>query len=186
MCARGGRLRGILSSMHRLRTLSAFVVCALACASAARADVIRPFSGDCPPGLERRIGDHREICVARACRNNAACGRGAACRPLAECMEPQQMEGRAGPYTRDVRVALCGRNGACPTGSRCRRSRQCEPTAPSPGWDRRTRTWTGEAHAAVGSDAAPGYALGGFAGFSGLALVFYAARRRGRREQRLP
>jgi len=144
----------------------------------ARADVIRPFEGACPPGLVRGIGDHREICVPRPCRANATCGRGAACRPLAQCMATRNFEGRAGPYTREVRVALCGRGGSCPDGARCRTSRQCEPVGASAGWDRRERRWTGESHGGRGGARKPGLALGGLAGASGLALAVLALRRR--------
>jgi hypothetical protein len=116
----------------------------------ARADVIVPFEGECPPGLGRGIRNHAEVCVPNPCARDADCGEGAACRGVSHCVSERTVEPpRAGLPRESVQVVHgpCAEDGSCAEG-RCRTVMRCEPIAPTPAWDPAARRWTGVPHPA--------------------------------------
>jgi len=124
-----------------------FVLAAVSDATA-RADAIRPFEGECPPGLGRAIRNHAEVCVPNPCIHDRDCGAGAVCRGISNCVSERILEPvREGAPRESIEVihGPCAEDGTCPTG-RCRTIRRCEPTVETPAWDPRERRWTGRPH----------------------------------------
>lgn len=126
--------------------------------AAASADVIMPFDGECFPGSQRGIQQHRRACIPLECEADVDCGEGAACETLCTCRAPRtsRSNGRIvyeEPRTEVVEVGFCDRSGGCAEGAVSSR-RQCEPVDPTPAYDRERHRWTGESH--VPSESAQG------------------------------
>lgn len=127
------------------------VLASLGLAAPASADAIMPFDGACPPGLERAIRDHAEVCSPAACRTSHDCPEGSSCATLFECWASRSVShdrsADAEPVTMEVPVGPCGDDHHCSEGV-CRERRQCEPTDATAAWNRSERRWTREAYVA--------------------------------------
>lgn len=146
-----------------LRLAFTLALSSMTITSIARADAIMPFEGDCPPGLDRAIASHSEVCRPRACTSDAQCGSGAACREIAECWAPRPFSPSDGreendEVMRDQVIGLCAAGNACAEGH-CETRRQCEPTERTDAWDPAARRWTAEPYRApsVGCVASPAH-----------------------------
>ena len=148
---------------HALMLIACVALCLHA--AAAQADVVTPYEGECPPGLQHYTEHEGSGCTPRVCTRDSECGPGAACRRLSVCIAQRVRFSQGMPDgTRDVRVALCGPNDSCPDGAACRHIQQCEPTAPHPDWSREHRRWTGGRRA-------PGNTRKGSLALAGVALL---------------
>ncbi len=127
-----------------------FFALALLVPTAARADAILPFEGECPPGLDRGIQGHAEGCFPRVCESDAQCGDGAACREVHECWAEREVsnERLEGTHRAQIVVGACEGGRCAEADATCATRRQCEPTGSTPAWDATERRWTGEAHVA--------------------------------------
>lgn len=118
---------------------------------AAHADAIMPFDGACPPGLERAVRDHAEVCSPAVCRSGHDCPEGASCESLFQCWAERPVtSGRLAdeaPHVVEMPIGPCAEGHHCSEGV-CRERRQCEPTESTAAWDRRERRWTREAYVA--------------------------------------
>ncbi len=148
-----------------------------------------PFEGDCPPGSDKRIVNHAQACVPRACVDDDACGRGAECVTLCVCRGEREVriDGRVvypEPRMIEMEVGLCQADGTCGEDTPTER-RQCEPDEATPAFDPATHRWTERPHPTAGcsgcaiprSSGPRGPGLGGLA-LVGLGLLAARSRRR--------
>ena len=120
----------------------------LSLAAGARADAVATYRGTCPPGLQRSVVGHGSLgCYPRACTGTPQCGEGARCNPIHECWAPRDVGHGPAGLRQDTVIGLCARDGTCAEGE-CQTRRQCEPTAPTPSWDRATHSFTGRPYRA--------------------------------------
>jgi hypothetical protein len=143
--------------------LALLVVGPIALPATAHADAIMPFDGACPPGLERAIRNHAEVCSPAACRTGRDCPEGSSCETLFECWAERTVSGgrRADEeaHVAEIPIGPCAEGRHCGEGV-CRERRQCEPTEATPAWNRSERRWTREAYVAS-SGCSAGAARGG-------------------------
>lgn len=146
---------------------------------AARADAISPFEGECPPGLDRGIAGHAEVCAPRACELDAQCGDGAACREIHECWAEREVSNERveGTHRAQIVVGACQGGRCAEADARCHTRRQCEPTGATPAWDATGRRWTGEPHVAHACGCGVGGRPAAPLGLLGAALAIAALRR---------
>ncbi len=181
-----------LSPARRFARASAILTALAACALAApaRADVIQPFSGECPPGLGRAVRNRTELCMPRPCLGPRDCGEGASCRNVLECVGQVEHTSGDSVVRTDAVLGPCGEGGHCAEGT-CRPRGQCEPDAPTPAWDATTRAWTGVSHPTPPTPAPSAGCCSGHrapatsvSALVGLGLIALAVRRRHASEYR--
>jgi len=103
-----------------------FVVALVACASAARADVVMPPPEVCPDGASGESCHGGEYCRPWTCVDGRRCRGETSCRDFGVCIRQFDCAGRGGPWYTDEVIGTCDNGEPC-AGGECKKLLACAP-----------------------------------------------------------